>query len=256
MTKIGSSKKKVILAGPFIGDPRWECLYFCGHVLYLATIENLGLVVCTRPDRFDLYGQYADVLVPLRFQESKSLFSGFTDKSVSSSRYHVYAKKFASYYQKKFDVVKHVYPEVSGFSSLVKWQFPRHQVNYSFRPRKKCYKKVRHLLSGMDIFVSSNYEFVSNQFNVVTPDVLNFDFDLTFSYLGCLIEVLKHCRFSICDITSIEAQLSLLVGTPVISIEVISEEELQLINPKGTLVVVCNNVVTGIDYLTKRFEQI
>jgi len=251
----GSNKKKVILSGPFIGDPRWECLYFCGHVLYLVTTENLGLVVCTRPDRFDLYGQYADILVPLRFQESESLFNGFADESVSSSRYHVYAKKFASYYQKKFNVVKHIYPEVSGFSSLVKWQFPRHQVNYSFRPRKKCYRKVRHLLEDTNVFVSSGYEFMSNQFNVITPNDLNFDFDLTFSYLGCLIEVLKRSTFSICDISSVEAQLSLLVSVPVVSTKVISEEQLQLINPKDTLVIICENVDEGVKYLLDRLNK-
>jgi len=249
------TKKKVVLAGPFIGDPRWECLYFCGYVLYLVTSKNLGLVVCTRPDRFDLYGRYADILVPLQFQESKSLFKGFTDTSVSNSRYHVYAKKFASYYQKKFDVVKHVYPEISDFSSLVKWQFPRHQVNYSFRPRKKCYSRVRHLLDDMNVFVSFNYEFVSDQFNVVTSDDLVFDFDLTFSYLGCLIEVLKRCIFSICDITSIEAQLSLLVGTPVISTELISEERLRLINPKDTLTVICKDVDKGVKYVLDRLNN-
>ena len=84
---------------------------------------------------------------------------------------------------------------------------------------------------------------------------MNFDFDLTFSYLGCLIEVLKRCTFLVCNITSIEAQLSLLVGVPVVSTEVISEEQLQLINPKDTLAVICENVDEGVKYLLNRLNK-
>lgn len=255
MTTIGTgskAKKKVILAGPFVGDPKWECLYFCGFILFLVLNKKFGLIVCTRPDRFDLYGEYADILVPLEIQENKLSFEGFADKSMSTSEYHTYARKFRSYYQMKFNVIKHIYPEVSDFSSRIKWQFPRYQVNYLFRPRKKCYRKVQHLLSDTNVFVSSKYDFTSDQFNTITSDDLSFDFDFTFSYLGCLIEVLRECMFSICDITSIEAQISLLMGVPVISTEVISDEQLCLINPNNTLAIMQNNVDKGVDYFFNR----
>jgi len=55
---------KAYLFGPFFGELSWEYFRFAPYAIYLKKISpDIKMIVFTRPSRFDLYGQYADILV-------------------------------------------------------------------------------------------------------------------------------------------------------------------------------------------------
>jgi hypothetical protein len=63
-------KEKAILCGPFFGELWWEIFRFAPYVLWKKVKyykdQDVKLIIFTRPERFDIYGQYASILVPLR----------------------------------------------------------------------------------------------------------------------------------------------------------------------------------------------
>ena len=62
-------RPKAFLFGPFVGELCWEFFRFAPYAIHLKKNNpNSRLIVLTRPSRFDLYGQYADILVPLRLK--------------------------------------------------------------------------------------------------------------------------------------------------------------------------------------------
>ena len=61
-------KKSIALFGPFIGSLSWEFYRFAPLMIFLKRLyPDKKIAVLTRPERFDLYGQYADYLIPLKF---------------------------------------------------------------------------------------------------------------------------------------------------------------------------------------------
>ena len=66
-------KPEAYLVGPFIGDLYWECYRFAPYIIHLKKrYPKTKFIVFTRPQSFDLYGQYADVFVPLNLRKDKS----------------------------------------------------------------------------------------------------------------------------------------------------------------------------------------
>ena len=63
-------KPFAVLFGPFVGELYWEAGRFAPMLPYYReqykNKKNVKFIVLTREDRFDLYGKYADILVPLR----------------------------------------------------------------------------------------------------------------------------------------------------------------------------------------------
>ena len=128
---------KAYLFGPFFGELSWEFFRFAPYAIYLKKSEpEKKLVVFTRPSRFDLYGQYADILVPLcikddqKYTEKAFRLVGF-DSNLCKMLVNTYRFK----YRKKFNIVDHFYPDGSTMRHNLKWQFPRGKMDYDFKPR-------------------------------------------------------------------------------------------------------------------------
>ena len=67
-------RKSAYLIGPFIGELLWEFYRFAPYVIYLKKKNpKAEFVIFTREERFDLYGRYGSVLVPLRIQNDHDL---------------------------------------------------------------------------------------------------------------------------------------------------------------------------------------
>lgn len=59
-----------VLVGPFLGEFFWEMFRFAPYIIYLRSRKyrndpKTKFIILTRPDRFDLYGLYSDILCPL-----------------------------------------------------------------------------------------------------------------------------------------------------------------------------------------------
>ena len=118
---------KAILAGPFVGEMGWEILRFAPHVLWTKIKKyksKVKLIVLTRSDRFDLYGEHADILEPLKLNEEGKIQDCFRLTGFNKKEYHEIAKQFYKKYYTKYSIVDHIYPELENKQFLNKNQYP------------------------------------------------------------------------------------------------------------------------------------
>jgi hypothetical protein len=142
-------KEDAVLFGPFVGEFYWEAGRFAPMLPYLIKDGNppwnkAKFIVMTREERFDLYGQNADILVPMRIEGDYTEYRpdcfrliGFT-----GTEYRKLADKFYQKYDKRFKILRHIYPDISKRKFDNKNQFPRAKMRYEFFPRKKNYELI------------------------------------------------------------------------------------------------------------------
>jgi len=263
------SSKKAFLVGPFIGELSWEIYRFAPYIIHLKKENPLSkIVVLTRPQRFDLYGQYASILVALNLPKDleERKLSGFSIENFEVEEYYrllisAFFKKYNNKFKNK-EIIR-IYPEIVSYLSKLKWQFPRSLMDYDFKPRRKNLEIIEEYITNTkNIFINSNYNskvYSTLQQNNITPIFLN-DFSnmvgkiegSDFSFLGCLIELIRKCKFVVTNFGSYISNLSLLIGTPILIIEdKPSADSLHILNPKGTLALYNDTLESGIKMLLK-----
>jgi hypothetical protein len=251
------------LVGPFVGELIWEFFRFAPYIIHLKKNRpKTKIIVFTRDSRFDLYGQYADILVPLNIpNDLPEKHSYFTIQGLDSDKYNKLAEQLLNKYKKRFKIIKHIYPDISYFYYKLKWQFPRDSMDYNFKPRKENMRAVNEYINN-DKIVLVNFNFSEGMplvgqlessgyfttfINMFSEHILLANQPGT-SLLGCIIELLKRCDFVITKFNSYIANLALLVGTPIIAVgETPSYDSLLLMNPLNTPVIKCDNITDGID---------
>ena len=146
------SKQNAILMGPFVGELYWEAGRFAPILPKMVNKDyrnnDIKFIILTRKERFDLYGKYADILIPLRIP------GDYIDKQPNCFRlnnfkvreYEDIAKNFFERYQKRYKVIRHIYPNINKSKFVNKNQFPRSMMQYSFRPRNENYEIIKEYL--------------------------------------------------------------------------------------------------------------
>lgn len=257
-------RPKAFLVGPFVGELSWEFYRFAPYIIKLKKENPTSLfVIFTRFSRFDLYGKYANVFVPLRVSGENFVEDGFGLNGLTGKSYEKIALKFYSRYAKRFNVISHIYPRIASWRRRVKWQFPRDQMNFDFRPRDLNEKVVLSFIKEFRyrkklVLINSKYQYqdienikgmgfipvFENLFNdYITKRLVG---ESGFTLIGCLIELIKQCEFVVGNIDLPSPHLSLLLKTPVISVkEKATEDEINLLNPLDTPLIRCSNVEEG-----------
>jgi len=252
-------KESAYLFGPFIGELYWELYRFAPYAMHMKkTHPEESLIVFTRPSRFDLYGRYADVLVPLKLNgDIVEKQECFKLNGVSLEDYKFIAHFLKSKYKKKYNIVGHFYPNIL-WRYNVKWQFPRHLMNYDFLPRK-----------GNEIIVNSLYGDSTALILIDKKDsttIDNLEYELisidvfssiirkhtktkdSVSLIGCLIELIRKVKFVVGDMDSTTSKLALLLKKPLISVnETMDYDSISLLNPFDTPVINCKNLKEGVE---------
>lgn len=135
--------EKAILLGPCVGEMFWEFLRFAPVLPYLKfkkyKKKNYKFIIFTRQDRFDMYGTYADILVPLKIpgDGSQYLPNCFRLEKFTNEEYKQLVKNFSKSYTKRFKIVEHKYPDIKGKSFLNKNQFPTTEMLFKYSPREQ-----------------------------------------------------------------------------------------------------------------------
>ncbi len=245
-------KPKTILFGPFVGELCWEFFRFAPYAINLKkTNPYLKLIVLTRPSRFDLYGQYANILVPLRLRE-KSNFDGFGMTRYLDENYYELVEYFRKKFKKRFRLIYHHYPDVRSWRRKVRWQFPRDKMDYDFRPRRENVELARKVM-GKNIGIVDS---LATDKKIEREDIIdmtdlicritNFITDNPTS-LGTIIECIKLAKFVIGDIQHDISHLALLLGTSLIHVEkAISKDYVKLVNPLETSIIMSENMKQGV----------
>jgi hypothetical protein len=154
-------KKYAVLMGPFVGELYWEGGRFAPMLPYMIKKDYKGrkdiiYIILTRKERFDLYGKFADILVPLRIPGDYKTLSPncFRLNGLNGIEYHDIANKFKEKYSQRYKILKHIYPDISKAQYVNKNQYQRSQMEYIYAPRKENYKLVNDFIpNGKPIIV-------------------------------------------------------------------------------------------------------
>ena len=139
------SKENAILIGPNCGEMGWELQRFAPILPYLRKKKYkkkpIKYIILTRQERFDLYGQYADILVPLNIPGDYEKFmpNCFRLDNFPVEEYEKIANNFYNKYSERFNIINHIYPKIKGKLFLKKNQFPQSEMLFDYKPRKKNY---------------------------------------------------------------------------------------------------------------------
>lgn len=249
-------KHKAFLFGPFFGELSWEFYRFAPYAIYLKKSNpNAKIVVLTRPSRFDFYGQFADIFVPLKPKGDSILGQeGFKLLDFKDEYYATIVKYFLEKYRKKFNIMGHIFPEVIDWTYKVKWQFPRDEMDYDFIPRKRNREIVEDILDeDQNIVFADNSIFNENidgykviqsdKFLQSIADILNNEA----TYFGCLIELFRKVKFVIGNLESDASHLAILLHKPLIFLgNEMSDDSINLLNPFDTPIIKCDDIKDGV----------
>ena len=145
-------KQDVVLMGPFVGEFYWEAGRFAPLLPAMRARKykdrDVKYVVFTREERFDLYGKYADILIPLRIEGDYDTKMPECFRLIGFSKNDVdrLAKKLKSKYNGEYNILKHIYPDVRKGHFVNKNQFSRNDMLFKFCPRDENYTLVDHFL--------------------------------------------------------------------------------------------------------------
>lgn len=255
-------KSKAILLGPFVGELHWEFFHFAPHVIhYKMHNPGIKIIVLTRESRFDLYGQYADIIVPLRLKGDNEMErKAYKLIGYPEENYYAIVKYFREKFKKKYKILKHIYPDISLWRYKVKWQFPRNEMNYNFKPREKNIDIGRRTLGRNDAIYDSlatgsqpQKDGIISSFDLFTR-ITNFVDDVDSSTLGSLIESIRLCNFVVGDIKFEISHMALLLGIPLIHIgKEVSEDYIKLLNPLNTPIIISENIEDGVKIYEDNF---
>jgi hypothetical protein len=259
-------KPLAYLIGPFIGELYWEMYRFAPYIIHLKKENpNYKLIVFTRPNRFDLYGTYADILVPLNFRnENRYVQNGFGIDKFECYKYNMLKDFLYKKYKKRYTINRHILPDIETWKKKIKWQFPRDEMDYDFRPRKKNYSTIKNLFdSTCNVFVDNSdsdirHSLLHRKYDPIMKhwlkDIVKNKKNTKVSYIGCLIVLMRDCKFIVANMKSDVARLALLLNIPVISVdEEISYDEISLMNPFNVPVINCHSIEEGVDIYENNF---
>lgn len=239
------------LFGPFVGELSWELYRFAPYAIHLKkTKPKKKLVVFTRPERFDLYGRYADIFVPLNLKNNEGQ-DCFGVRSVSLESYETLARVLYEKYKDKFSITSQIYPNIDGVFRKIKWQFPRSRMDYDFKPREKNVEIINELVGERKdyLFVDSCCEYGGDSLNFSEiRDEINSRVDNIYSTeIGCVIELISRASAVIGNLQSPYSHLTLLLKKPLITVnEELSLDSISLLNPFNTLVIKCDETEEGV----------
>jgi len=251
-------KTEAYLVGPFVGELFWECFRFAPYIIHLKKRHpKHKFVVFTRPERFDLYGKYADVFVPLvlrnerRYKQNCFGLDGLRDDDYKYLN-SFYTKKYRS----KFTFIKRVIPDIDSWRYKVKWQFPRHKMDYDFMPRNPHKKilKSKILLKNIAYVDLIDEECIGlgDEYQFVSTSWLNDFYDIygkpmQTSMIGFMIELIKSSSFVIGRGDRFASRMALLLGTPLIVVDDETDDDnFRLVNPLNTKIIRSDTIEEGI----------
>lgn len=122
------------------GEMFWEFGRFAPYFLWKRKKQyknkNIDFIVLTKPENFDIYGQNANILVPLRLKDqNKYKPNCFRLDNMTIEEYKNIISIFKSQFKNRYNILEVVYPDISKNQYSNKNQFPRDKTNYDYKPR-------------------------------------------------------------------------------------------------------------------------
>jgi len=140
--------ENAVLFGPFVGEMYWEAGRFAPmlpfYIKHKYKKQKPKYIIYTREDRFDLYGKNADILVPLKIEGDYKKYQPncFRLNNFSKNDFDRLVNVFRKTYQKRFNVLQHIVPDVSKACFLDKNQFSTKEMIFNYEPRDENLRLV------------------------------------------------------------------------------------------------------------------
>ena len=130
-------KQKVILVGPFVGELYWEFFRFAPYV-FKQNSKNYPLVVLTRPDRYDIYGDRVIEFIPLDIKGDSIKRFGECFKMIGLDivDYDKITKTFHDQMEMKYKIVDHFVPPFKKPQYLDKDYYPLNHRLFEYKTRE------------------------------------------------------------------------------------------------------------------------
>lgn len=241
------------------GEFYWEFFRFAPYVIWKKEVQykelNPKLIVLTRPDRFDIYGKYADGLLPLEIKgdNSEHIQNSFRLDNFPIERYKDIADNFKNAFKNRYDILEVICPDVSKAMFSNKRQYDQTKMIFDYKPRNqnmieidkyienknnivviaprfRCNMK-RNWLYWQDFYDMIYNSDLINRFNFIicgkspdyTPDLKNRFMDINriaisenISLVGLLIELIRNRSILTVGSQSAIPNISLLFGVEVL----------------------------------------
>lgn len=142
-------KPRAILFGPFVGEMYWEAARFVPMIPYMRKntkpkLKGAKYIVLTREDRFDLYGKYVDILVPLKIPGDYETLRPdcFRLWGLTGDLYQKIIDSFVKKYEDRFRITQQIRPNIVKRQFGNKNQFRQDKMIFEYKPRKENYKLI------------------------------------------------------------------------------------------------------------------
>ena len=145
-------KQDAILLGPVVSEFFWELFRFAPLLPHFRRKKykhsEVKYIILTREERFDLYGKWANILVPLKIPNDYKTMWPNCHKLMGLKRnqYLTISKMFYKKYAKDYKILEHLSPDVIKAKYCNKNQFPKNQMSYEWHPRERNVELVNEYL--------------------------------------------------------------------------------------------------------------
>jgi ADP-heptose:LPS heptosyltransferase len=269
-----------------VGEFGWELLRFCPHVLWNYRIKykrKVKLIVCSRQERYDLYGKDVDVFHPFTLDEPGMKQDCFKLTGFRDQDYYDYLNTIVQLYSKKYNIIDKIYPSIENRKYTQRTQLPMNQMDYNFNVREsnKDIYKFMYKNDKPSIVIAPRYregvkrnwphwkefydliEPYKKYFNFIIcgkePDVIlddryykatyanpDWDHEEEWSLVGVIIEIIKNSVLTIGSQSGIP-NLSNLLGTPTLQWGHERHEHSKTYNVKNTETIYIDDPLYNID---------
>ena len=246
-------KPDAILIGPCYGELFWEFFRFAPYVFKkIKANPKCKIIVCTRRDRYDIYGNHADEFIPLNVKMVGGLFPDcFRMTGLTPEMQELIENELIENVSEDYEIIEHIKPDTSNNQFCNKDQFPIRQRSFFYMPQHNNRNIIEPYLDGRKIVVLapryranfqrnwpywdelydmiwlsplySKYQFViCGKTGEIVEDEMNRYLDINYipqenntSLFGVTMEILKRAFYTIGSQSAIP-NISLILGTPVL----------------------------------------
>jgi len=247
-------RPKVVVAGPCYGELFWEFFRFAPYIFTIMRDNpELKLIVHTRRERYDIYGEWAHEFISLNIPKIDNTFPDcFRLTNLSEFDKIQIEMDGLRKINEKYDIIYCIRPDISNNQFCNKNQYPMQMRLFDYKVRKENVKLVDKMLDPKKPIIVLAPRFRKNfkrnwpywnelydmlyfdkslerfQFVIcgktdemyVDPlkrfiDINDFVYSEKTSLIGVTIEILKRAKLTIGSQSAIP-NISLIMGTPVL----------------------------------------
>ncbi|MGD2072087.1 MAG: hypothetical protein PVG65_01170 [Candidatus Thorarchaeota archaeon] len=128
----------------------WEAARFAPMIPFMRRngkkkLRDVKYIVLTREDRFDLYGKYVDILVPLKIpgDYTKLRPDCFRLWGLKNDLYTKIIDSFVKKYEERFSIAQQIRPKLAKRQFGNKNQFVQSKMIFEYKPRAENYKLIK-----------------------------------------------------------------------------------------------------------------